>query len=117
MDLKDAIDKHVSWKVKLRSAITKQEKLDAATIARDDCCELGRWLYGEGRSKYAALPAFAQCVEKHRRFHAEAGQVAEAINAGLYTQAEGLLGAGSPYSQATNETCNASRLLKKEAGI
>lgn len=117
MDLDQAINKHVEWKVKLRTAIAKQEKLDQATIARDDCCDLGRWLYGEARAKYATLPAYTACVEKDRTFHREAGKVAETINAGLFTQAEAMLGVGTPYSQASNETCSAIRALKKDARV
>ena len=32
MDLNNAVEKHAEWKIKLRSAITKQEQLDAATF-------------------------------------------------------------------------------------
>ncbi|BBD79122.1 hypothetical protein ALSL_0451 [Aerosticca soli] len=43
--------------------------------------------------------------------------MAETINAGFYTQAEAMLGVGTPYSQASNETCSAIRALKKDARV
>lgn len=50
MDLNNAIAKHSEWKTKLRSAITRKETLDASTISKDNCCDLGKWLHGEAKS-------------------------------------------------------------------
>ena len=55
MDLNEAIQAHSEWKMKLRSAIQSRTQLDAATIARDDCCALGKWLHGESRAQYGRL--------------------------------------------------------------
>ena len=48
MDLNQAIEKHAEWKVKFRSAIVKKESMDAGTISKDNCCELGKWLHRIG---------------------------------------------------------------------
>ena len=55
MDFNEAIKAHSDWKMKLRSAIQAQTTLDAATIARDDCCVLGKWLHGESRAQFGQL--------------------------------------------------------------
>ncbi len=47
MDLDQAVAKHAEWKVKFRKAISAKEQLDTASIAKDNCCELGKWLHGE----------------------------------------------------------------------
>ncbi|HXG49160.1 MAG TPA: CZB domain-containing protein, partial [Methylomirabilota bacterium] len=84
MDLNQAIEKHAEWKLKFRAAISKQETMDAATIAQDNCCELGKWLHGEAKSRFGALKSYAECVSKHAEFHTEASKAAQAINARKY---------------------------------
>jgi hypothetical protein len=41
MNLDTAISAHAAWKTKFRTAITAKEPMDAATIGKDNCCELG----------------------------------------------------------------------------
>lgn len=48
MNLDESIQKHAEWKLKFRSAISRKEQMDAETIGKDNCCQLGVWLYGEG---------------------------------------------------------------------
>jgi methyl-accepting chemotaxis protein len=114
MDLNQAIEKHAEWKVKFRTAITKKETMDADTISRDNCCELGKWLHGDGRTTLGKLGSFSDCVLKHAAFHAEAGKVARTINSGNFTQAEAMLGGGSSYARASTEVGMAISRLKKE---
>lgn len=117
MDLNQAITKHAEWKVKFRSAISNQETLDAETISKDDCCELGKWLHGESKAKYGKFASYSDCVSKHATFHVEAGKVAKAINAKKYAEAESMLGAGTPYSTISGAVGGAIMHLKKEAGL
>jgi methyl-accepting chemotaxis protein len=117
MDLSQAIEKHALWKLKFRTAISAQEKMDATTIAKDNCCELGKWLHGEAKAKFAALPSYSLCVAKHAAFHSEASKIAHTINAKKYTEAEAMLNAGTPYAMASNEVGIAITKLKKECGL
>ena len=117
MDLNQAIERHVEWKVKFRLAISKHETTDAATIAKDNCCELGMWLHGEAKSKFGGLPAYVQCVSKHAVFHVEAGKVAQAINSKRFSEAGAMLNSGTPYAQASGAVGVAIMQLKKEAGL
>lgn len=117
MDLDNAIGKHAEWKLKFRSAISKQETMDAATISKDNCCELGKWLHGEAKTKHGRLTSYADCVTKHAAFHVEAGKVASAINSKKYTEAEAMLNSGTGYATASSAISIAIMHLKKEAGI
>lgn len=103
MDLDSALAAHQEWKIKLRGAIAGKTKLDAQTISRDDCCPFGKWLHGEAKIRYAAMPAYLECLESHALFHKEAGKVAALINHHAYDQAEKALSAGTPYSAASDK--------------
>ncbi len=117
MDLSKAIEKHAAWKIKFRSAITNKETMDAGGIGSDHGCELGVWLHGEGRTRFGALASHASCVSRHASFHAEAGKIARAINAGRYAEAEAMMGSGTPYGEASSAVGLAVMQLKKEAKI
>lgn len=117
MDLNEAIKAHSEWKMKLRSAIQAHSTLDVAAIGRDDGCVLGKWLHGESRNQYGMLKSHKECVRHHAEFHKQASQVAAAINAGKYTQAETMLGSGTPYMSASQAVVMAIGTLKREAGI
>lgn len=117
MDLSQAMEKHGEWKTKFRVAISKKESMDAATISKDNCCELGKWLHGESRAKLGALASHAECVKKHAAFHVEAGKVAQMINAKNYDAAGRMLGLGTPYTDASSNVGVAILRLKKEAGL
>jgi methyl-accepting chemotaxis protein len=113
MDLNTASQSHSEWKVKLRLAITNRETLDAATISKDNCCALGKWLHGEAKAQFGKVPSYGDCVAKHADFHREAGKVASAINAADFERAGKMLDAGTPYAKATSAVGSAILGLKK----
>jgi methyl-accepting chemotaxis protein len=114
MDLDQAIQAHSSWKIKFRTAITKQETMDAATISKDNCCDLGKWLHGDGKLEFGALASHADCVAKHAMFHTEAGKVATLINAKRYSDAQRMIDADTPYAKASLAVAGAIMQLKAE---
>jgi hypothetical protein len=103
VDLDSAIKAHAQWRTKLRDAAKKHQQLDADTIGRDDCCDLGRWLHGRGQGSYGGLPAFQSLMDRHRDFHKVAGAIAQTINRGNYAQAEQALAGDTPFSQASSD--------------
>ena len=117
MDLDSAVQVHAEWKVKLRTAITKQETMDAKTIGVDNLCTLGKWLHGDGKAKYGKLPAFSECVSAHAAFHKAAGQVAQVISAKKYDEATKMLDNGTEFSKASTAVGVALGKLKKEAKL
>ena len=116
MNFDEARQKHADWRVKFRNAITKKETLDPAAIAKDDRCDLGKWLHGEAKKKYSALPAYAECVKHHAHFHVEASKVAERINAAKYDEAQALLAMGSGFSRASASIGTALDQMERAAG-
>lgn len=117
VDLDQAVEKHVEWKVKFRMAIFQEEPLDAACIGRDDCCELGKWLHGEAEPRFGLLGVYTACVARHRTFHDEAGKIARAINAARYSEATGMLKSSAPFSKASSELGLAIMAFRKEAAM
>ncbi|MFI3155399.1 MAG: CZB domain-containing protein [Methylococcaceae bacterium] len=115
MNLDSAVQKHMEWKVKFRTAITKQEQMDAVTIGKDNCCELGQWLHGEGKTQCGGLTSYSTVLAKHAAFHVEAGKIATAINAKKYIDAEAMLGGSSAFANISGEVGIALMRLKKEA--
>ncbi len=117
MNLEEAVQKHAEWKLKFRSAISKKEQMEASTIGKDNCCMVGTWLHGEGRSRWGNTPEFKRAFEAHKLFHSEAGKVALLINAGKYPQAEAALNNGTAYTNASSDLGVALIGLKKAAGL
>lgn len=116
MDLDKAVQAHVGWKMKFRSAIAKHEHLDAATILKDDCCEIGKWLHGTGKMAMGSTAEFGKALTAHKTFHVEAGKIAQLINAKKYDEAEKQLGAGTKYTHASSSVSSALMALKKAMG-
>jgi methyl-accepting chemotaxis protein len=102
IDVDSIIDAHRQWKVKLRDAIEARQKVDTATLSRDDCCVLGKWIYGDGQ-RLAGRQNFVELIDRHKHFHAVAGQVGELINHHSYRDAEEALAPGTRFSAATSE--------------
>jgi methyl-accepting chemotaxis protein len=114
MNLDNALSAHSEWKVKLRAAILKKEKLDARAIHADNCCDLGKWLHGDARRQFSGKSAYLPLVQKHKEFHQQAGRVADAINAEKFDDANAALGAGTDFAKASSAVGVAINALKKE---
>nr|WP_326530804.1 methyl-accepting chemotaxis protein [Rhodoferax sp.] len=113
LNLEKVIAAHGQWKTKFRAAISRRETLDAKTIARDDCCELGKWLYGAAKNRFGSHPRFVELVGEHKTFHKEAGMVALAINEKKFDKASRMIEHGSAFAEASISTTNAIGALKR----
>lgn len=102
IDVNSIIDAHRQWKVKLRDAMELGTKVDVATLSRDDCCALGKWIYADGQ-RLRERTSFTALVGNHAHFHQVAGQVGQLINEGRYEQAEDALAPNTPFTQATSD--------------
>ena len=60
MDLGLAVAKHTDCKTRLLAAITTNETLDTATIAKDTCCDLGKWRHGDAQIMLGPGTAYSQ---------------------------------------------------------
>jgi hypothetical protein len=115
MNLTQAISKHIEWKVKFMSTILKQESMDTETISKDNCCELGKWLHGDGKTQFENFASYAICLEKHATFHLEAGKIAAKINEKKFNDAKAMLNVGQPYTTSSNKLNLAIKNLANEA--
>ncbi|MGZ5075698.1 MAG: methyl-accepting chemotaxis protein [Methylobacter sp.] len=115
MDLDTALHKHAEWKVKFRTAISHHDKLDVATISKDNCCDFGKWLHGDTKIHLGHLDSFSDCVSKHAAFHIEAGKVAQAINEKRHQEANKMISAAdSAFVSASSAVGIAIMRLKKD---
>jgi hypothetical protein len=70
--------------------------IDMSTLALDNACELGKWLYGTGQ-QYASEAQFGELKTSHAAFHRSAASIAAMIEGGKRAEAEALL--SSPESE------------------
>lgn len=113
MNLDNAILVHYEWRKKLKEAIVHQSQLDAAAIGRDDCCELGKWLHGEGGKQQGGKPEFVALLQKHKTFHSEAGKIATQVNARHYDEASHMTESNTPFGAASLAVGVAVNALKR----
>lgn len=105
------------WKTKFQIAMADSKPLDALNIAKDDCCNLGKWLNSsEAHSYIGHLQNHNDCLVKHTAFHAEAGKVAEIINAKEYENAHQLLNHASSFCRTSMALVSAIMRLKVTTG-
>ena len=117
MNLDTAVQTHALWKTKLRTAISRHEQMDLVTLSRDDRCELGIWMHGEGKAHFGQHASHSDCIRKHLDFHTEVTKVAKAVNAQQFMVAENMLNAGTPYAKASSALSVSFMQLRKAAGI
>lgn len=70
--LERAFTAHVTDKDRMRRAILRREPTDPEEIRRDDLCELGGLLHGEGARQYGCDPVFKALKRAHAEFHSAA---------------------------------------------
>jgi methyl-accepting chemotaxis protein len=114
VDLNVAIQKHAQWKFRFHQAMLEKQQMDAASISKDNNCELGKWLHGEAKALHKHCKAYAKCVTGHAAFHVEAGKVAVVVNAQRKEEAERMLGADSAYTAASKQVSVALIELQNE---
>jgi aerotaxis receptor len=115
VDFDKVIAAHQQWRVTLRNAALRGKKLEADTIRRDDCCALGKWIYGPGGQRWSRVPTFSDLVKHHKRFHQEAGKVADTINAGQLDAAQNMLSGGTSFVEAGHQVTQAIREIRAMA--
>jgi hypothetical protein len=103
---------HQEWKEKLLAAVNEKQTIDADTISRDDCCNLGKWLYSDGQRYSGDKPAFQDLVLHHREFHMLTGAVAEIVNEKQYELAKTYLSNDAQLARSSYEVDEAITRLE-----
>ena len=119
MDFDQAIATHTNWKVTLRWMINGRQPLDEEKLGRDDACEIGQWLKGEGQRRYGDFPAFRIALREHAHFHLICADVVRYVRQGKLESANAMLAADGEFTRASESTVSAIRSLKaqvEEAG-
>lgn len=111
IDFDEAIRAHLDWTEAFRTAIVLGRRVETTDIARDDLCDLGRWLHSEEARRFSGSATYDRLVAAHATFHREAAKVAELINSGRGAEAERRLWVGSSYSRASAAVREALRAL------
>ena len=99
LDYQEALQSHQKYSILLRNAILRKLTVDADTLRRDDCCDIGEWIQGAGGQRYGRAPGFSELIKQHRALHQEAGKAADAVNQKRYDEARALLEASGSLHQ------------------
>lgn len=90
LDFQAAVTAHQKWKTRLRDCIDgiSQETLDPRVVCQDNQCVLGKWINGQGSSKFSTSPNFARLKSTHAEFHICASEVLVSVYSGKKSLAE-----------------------------
>ena len=110
----EATNAHRQWKIRLRTYVSgsSKEQFDPATVAKDNQCDLGKWIHGPGAT-HGADASFATLKKEHAHFHAEAAQVVRLVASGDKAGADRHL--EGAFTQASDKVFAAIRHLKVHA--
>lgn len=112
MDFNEAIKAHSAWKMKLSAYLAKPDgSLKAADVEKDNVCELGKWLHGEG-TKHNSVAEYAPLVKDHATFHKCAAEVIRKADAGQNMSEEVALGSSSAFATASSNVVGAIMKMK-----
>lgn len=115
MDFNEAIRVHAGWKMKLQQYLTNPDgSINPTDLAKDNLCDLGKWLHGEGRI-YAKHPEYAQLVQEHQSFHKAASEIVSRKHKGEEVKQDTALGGSSPFSRCSSQVV--SLLMKMRSFV
>jgi hypothetical protein len=102
LNFKSAMEAHLKWKLRLKSIIdgNSSESLEVKTVARDDQCDLGKWIHSQGSDQFGNNPEFKSVVEAHAQFHRCAGHTLQLALDGKFNEADAELTNGD-FSRAS----------------
>lgn len=108
---KDAENAHQKWKMRLVQYIggKSHEDIDEKTVACDDQCELGQWIYGSA-TKYSALTEYKNLRASHADFHKSVGAIVKCVHEHKTDEAKLLL--GGEFASASKKTINAINAMQ-----
>jgi hypothetical protein len=114
VDIDQAIVSHTRWRIRLRLFLEgRGEPLDSGSVARDDACDLGKWIHGEG-ARLAMHPEYLELKAAHLQFHGCAAEVVRLAQNGQSRAAEDLLASNGAYDEASNSTVTAMIKLRRQ---
>ncbi|CDW93492.1 MULTISPECIES: CZB domain-containing protein [unclassified Thiomonas] len=120
-----ATNAHKAWKKRLHDCVSGAcSTLDPDTIALDNRCDLGKWLYRIRESRPALSTdtqrLFTRLFEEHAAFHRVAADVARQALANQRQEALQQLQGGGEYARISNQvigTLGDLYLKRREFGM
>ena len=106
---KDAISRHMQWKITLQLAIALNEPLSPnaiRAIQHSAECPIGRWLVSQHTSCLRNTPEYRDLVARHEEFHREVAQIAAMINQGKYSAARRAIDLNSNFRKVSQAMAN-----------
>jgi len=105
LNFRTAIEAHQKWKMRLQAVVDSKsrEKLDPKVVCRDDQCDLGKWIDGEGARQFAGQAQFVDLSRKHTYFHVCAGHVLTLAQSGQRDLATAALASGGEFATASRD--------------
>jgi methyl-accepting chemotaxis protein len=79
---------HRTWRMRLRRYLDGKEDIDPKTLVSHHTCELGKWIYSTGMTKFGHLSEMKELEEKHKFMHGLVTQVVDLKLAGKPSEAE-----------------------------
>lgn len=104
---------HSAVKNRLIRAVRGEEDIDYNVIKRDDLCEVGKWIYGEGGQKHGVSQIFHEFKKTHADFHKCAANVLLLHRSGKVAEANAELQRGS-FEQKSMEIGACIVRMKKD---
>lgn len=98
--IEKAIAAHADWKGRLRSAVSSGKfDVPVSTVRMDNCCDFGKWLYGNDISPAdASSERYGKVKQMHAEFHKLAAAVVEKAISGQSEAAANAIAPGSSYA-------------------
>ncbi|MBF0311438.1 MAG: type IV pili methyl-accepting chemotaxis transducer N-terminal domain-containing protein [Magnetococcales bacterium] len=87
-DLRHIKRAHLAWLRKLEDVIRGRSALTPEQVSSARECDLGRWYYGEGMSRFGGLGVFKEVEEAHLAVHEAAREVVGLMQGGRKAEAE-----------------------------
>ncbi|HIK36381.1 MAG: CZB domain-containing protein [Geminocystis sp.] len=80
---------HFMWCIKLNQYVNGNTETPPAPSHTQ--CELGKWIYSEGQSKYGTMPEFVSLEREHQQLHKVAQEIIFLRSGGNIPEAKKLL--------------------------
>lgn len=115
MDFQKAVHWHFTWLQNLLVDIQNPSKLNPKAIARDDVCEIGKWIEGAA-TQYSELPEYQALKQVHLEIHEAAADAVILAQSGKLKEAKQYLSVDGDCVHATQHLLDrCQQLIKKMA--
>ena len=68
-DFTDIRLKHITWRVKLNDFLEGKPSMTEEQATSHKACDVGKWLYSEGMTKYGEMPEIQELEKIHVSLH------------------------------------------------